>query len=157
VAWLRAHRYVVEIGANNRAPEIDSWAKRAGVVLGSEWCGLTQMQCQIDNKLPFPSGPAGSYNWFLKTNARTVYLQSQRGTYQKLVKGYPVGIFNRARGRVAHITRIVEVVWDGPHTRPPRGFWCIGGNEGRFPGGVKLTFYSYSSIYAGANWLAVRL
>lgn len=153
VAWLRAHLTLVEVGANNRAPLIDTWAKRAGVALGSEWCGLTQMQCQLDNGLPIPAGPAGSYNWFKKTSPRTVYLQNQRGTAVNLVRGYPVGIFNRRLGRVAHITRIVQVV-PGPHPGgPPRGYYCIAGNEGRFPGGVHLTFYPYSAIYAGANWL----
>lgn len=152
-AWLRAHLQLKEVGANNRAPLIDTWARRAGVGLGSEWCGLTQMECQLENGLPIPAGPAGSYNWFLKTSPRTVYLQGQRGTYANMVRGYPAGLFNRRLGRVAHITRIVQVVWNGPHTRPPRGFWCIAGNEGNFPGGVHLTFYPYSSLYAASDWL----
>ena len=35
IAWLRARLGWSEVGANNRAPFIDEWARQAGVVVGT--------------------------------------------------------------------------------------------------------------------------
>lgn len=145
--WLQQHLYLRETAGYNRAPLIDSWARANGNALGSEWCGLTQWACQRAQKLPTPVGPAGSYNWF-KDPKRT------SRNFDSLRVGYCVGIYNTRRGRIAHITRAVELARPIRKGRPARGAWCIGGNEGSGANaGVHLTFYPATGIYASSNWL----
>ncbi len=151
--WLQQHLYLKESTGYNRDPLIDSWARAVGVSLGSEWCGLTQWACQRALKLPTPSGPAGSYNWF-KDPARTYYVQGQRGSLDSIRAGHPLGIYNARRGRIAHITRCISLGRSVRAGRPARAFWCIAGNEGSGANaGVHLTLYPATSIHAAANWL----
>lgn len=151
VAWLREHLDLRETTGYNRDPLIDSWARKAGNALASEWCGLTQMANQIAQKLPYPAGPAGSYNWFKLGSPRNV-LRGTTGSFDSARVGYRVGIFNARRGRIAHITAIEEVYKKRQGNRP-RGAWCIGGNEGSGKNaGVHRTFYPAVNIYALSNW-----
>lgn len=150
-AWLQKHCYIREQG-NNRGPLIDEWAKANGNAYGSEWCGLTQWACQKAQALPTPKGPAGSYNWFL--DPKRTYLLGARGSFDSVREGHCIGIYNARRGRIAHITRAVELARPIRRGRPARGAWCIGGNEGSgAKAGVHLTFYPATSIYAASNWL----
>jgi hypothetical protein len=152
-AWLEQHLYLGETHGYNRAPLIDQWARANGNALGSEWCGLTQWACQQALGLPSPKGPAGSYNWFPPASPRTV-LYGARGTFDSVRVGFNIGIYNARRGRIAHITRAVELARAIRKGRPARGAWCIGGNEGTgATAGVHRTFYPASGIYAAANWL----
>lgn len=152
-AWLEQHLYLRESYGYNRHPVIDGWARANGNALGSEWCGLTQWACQKAQVLPFPKGPAGSYNWFPPTSPRTV-LYGSKGSLDSARVGFCIGIYSARRGRIAHITRAVEVMRPLRKGRPARGFWCIGGNEGTgTKAGVHRTPYPASSIYAASNWL----
>jgi hypothetical protein len=152
-AWLEQHLYLKETHGYNRAPLIDTWARANGNALGSEWCGLTQWGCQQALKLPSPKGPAGSYNWFPPASPRTV-LYGTKGSFDSVRVGFNIGIYNPRRGRIAHITRAVELARPVRKGRPARGAWCIGGNEGSgAKAGVHRTFYPASGIYAAANWL----
>jgi hypothetical protein len=149
--WLQQHSYIREMG-HNRGPLIDEWAKANGNAYGSEWCGLTQWACQKAQGLPTPKGPAGSYNWFL--DRKRTYLLGARGSFDSVRVGHCIGIYNARRGRVAHITRAMELARPIRKGRPARGAWCIGGNEGSGANaGVHLTFYPAPSIYAASNWL----
>jgi hypothetical protein len=152
-AWLEQHLYLKETHGYNRNPVIDSWARANGNALGSEWCGLTQWACQQALKLPSPKGPAGSYNWFPPASPRTV-LYGAKGSFDSVRVGFEIGIFNARRGRIAHITRAVELARPIRKGRPARGAWCIGGNEGTgAKAGMHRTFYPASGIYAASNWL----
>lgn len=151
--WLEQHLYLRESYGYNRHPVIDQWARANGNALGSEWCGLTQWACQQALGLSSPKGPAGSYNWFPPTSPRTV-LYGQRGSFDSVRVGFEIGIYNARRGRIAHITRAVELASPLRKGRPARGAWCIGGNEGTgATAGVHRTFYPAPSIYAASNWL----
>jgi hypothetical protein len=153
IVWLQKHINLRETGGNNRGPLIDSWARACGNDLGSEWCGLTQWADQRANNLPVPVGPAGSYNWF-KDVKRTQYIVNIRGRLDSIPPGWPAGIYNNRKGRIAHIVRIISVVPNEIKGRPPRGFWCIAGNEKSGKNaGVHLTYYPAASIHAAANWL----
>jgi hypothetical protein len=152
-AWLEQHLYLKETHGYNRNPLIDTWARANGNALGSEWCGLTQWACQQSLKLPSPKGPAGSYNWFPPASPRTVFYGT-RGSFDSVQVGFEIGIYNARRGRIAHITRAVELARPIRKGRPARGAWCIGGNEGTGTNaGVHRTFYPATSIYAASNWL----
>jgi hypothetical protein len=129
-AWLEQHLYLRETNGYNRNPLIDTWARANGNALGSEWCGLTQWGCQQALKLP------------------------TKGSFDSVRVGFNIGIYNARRGRIAHITRAVELARPVRKGRPARGAWCIGGNEGSGANaGVHRTFYPASGIYAAANWL----
>jgi hypothetical protein len=145
-SWLTAHLYVRELTGRNDGPFIDALCREGRVALRSPWCGLTQRKVQLTLGLPFPAGAAGSYNWFLD-RSRAVPLDSIR-------PGLCVGIYSSARGRVAHITRVVEVVPPLRKGRPPRGAYCIGGNEGSGSrAGIHRTLYLLSPGLRLSNWL----
>lgn len=147
-AWLKAHLWPVvrEATGHNDGAFIDALCVEGKVAKRSAWCGLTQRKVQATLRLPFPAGAAGSYNWFLD-RSRAVPLDSIRA-------GLCVGIYSPARGRIAHITRVSEVVPPLRKGRRPRGAYCIGGNEGTGTrAGIHRTLYPISSIYALSNWL----
>ncbi|MDO7849036.1 hypothetical protein Q5H92_21910 [Hymenobacter sp. M29] len=144
--WLTAHLWVREATGNNDGPFIDALCAEGHVAKRSAWCGLTQRKVQVTLKLPIPNGAAKAANWFLD-RGRAVPRDSIR-------KGLCAGIFSPARGEIGHITRVAEVVPPLRKGRPPRGAYCIGGNEGTGRNaGIHRNLYPLSSIYALSNWL----
>ncbi len=145
-AWLTPRLYIREATGNNDGPDVWALIKAGGGQPRMPWCGFTQRACQVALKLPYPAGAGGSYNWFLDKR-RAVPLDSIR-------PGLLVGNYSRARGRIAHITRVVQVIPPLRKGRPPRGAYCIGGNEGSGTrAGMHRTLYPMASIYALSNWL----
>lgn len=154
VDWLRQRLGVREVGRNNRGPEVDALVRAGGGDPhdAPEWCGFTQTADQRAHGLPFPSqGMQGAARaWFYASNPRTHYLAGRRGAAEDLQPGDLVGV--AYGGTVHHIMRVAEIVPPLRKGRPPRGFYTIAGNEGRFPGGMHHSFYAAPSIAAGARW-----
>lgn len=141
-AWLTSHLWV----RGYESPFVVGLRRRGGAADGAAWCGLTQREVQRVLGLPWPNGPAGSYNWFLDKR-RAVPRDSVR-------VGLCVAIYSPARGRIGHITRAMELVPPLRKGRPPRGAYCGGGNEGSGPNnGIHRTLYPLGSMYALSNWL----
>ena len=152
IAWLRARLWVREATGHNDGPAVAAIIAANNGNPRDEWCGHTQADAQRSCGLPVPKGSGGSYNWFLD-RVRTFYLVGVRGTLDAIQPGHLVGIYSPKRGRIAHITRAVQVVPPLRKGRPPRGFYCIGGNEGSGTNaGMHLTYYPSGGIHAAANW-----
>lgn len=155
IAWLQARLAIREATGRNDGPAVAALVRAGGGVASQhpEWCGFTQAACQRAHGLPIPArGMQGAARAWFQDAHRTYYLAGQRGALDSIKPGHQAG-FNYGRG-IHHITRFVEVVPPLRKGRPPRGFYTIGGNEGRgLNAGVHRTYYPSQNIAAASNWL----
>ncbi|SNC67369.1 hypothetical protein SAMN06265337_1927 [Hymenobacter gelipurpurascens] len=150
IDWLTARLWFRETHGNNRSPAIDALTKAGGGQLGWPWCGYTQLANQQANKLPFPKEAGAARAWFVD-KLRTYFLVGQRGALDSLRPGHLVGL-SYGNG-INHVTRAVEIFPRLRKGRPPRGAWCIGGNEGRgTTAGIHRTYYAGPAIRAASNY-----
>ena len=154
ITWLTARLNVREATGRNDGPAVAALVRAGGgeANVGLEWCGFTQAADQRAHGLPIPAaGMQGAARAWFADSRRTYYLVGRRGTLASVQPGDLAG-FDYGRG-IHHITRFVEVLPPLRKGRPPRGFYTIGGNEGRgIAAGVHRTYYPAPNIAAGARW-----
>ncbi len=160
VAWLTARLWIREATGRNDGPAVAALVKAGGGVPAQlpEWCGFTQTACQRAHGLPYPGGgmQGAARAWFPLTGpqaARTVYQAGVRGALDSIRVGYKLGFAWRPNPEIHHITLAAEIVKNDIKSRPPRGFWSLGGNEGRGTNaGVHRSYYASPNITAASNW-----
>ena len=163
--WLRQRLDVREITARpgNDGPAVAALIRAGGGEPGEhpEWCGFTQTADQRAHGLPYPGGgmQGAARYWFVdaarRPLPRTQYLAGQRGTLDSIQPGDLVGMaWAGSGGVIHHITRCAELVPALRKGRPPRGFWCLAGNEGHYPNaGLHHTYYNaMGALAAAARW-----
>lgn len=154
IAWLTARLDVREATSRNDGPAVAAIVRAGGGQpnVGLEWCGFTQAADQRANGLPIPAaGMQGAARAWFTDSQRTFYLAGRRGALTSIQPGDLAG-FDYGHG-IHHITRFVEVLPPLRKGRSPRGFYTIGGNEGRgIRAGMHRTYYPATSIAAGARW-----
>jgi hypothetical protein len=154
IDWLTARLAVREATGRNDGPAVAALVRAGGGEpnVGLEWCGFTQAADQRAHGLPIPAaGMQGAARaWFVDPR-RTYYLAGRRGQLTSIAPGDLAG-FDYGHG-IHHITRFAQVMPPLRKGRPPRGFYTIGGNEGRGANaGVHRTYYPATNITAGARW-----
>lgn len=152
--WLTARLGVREATGHNDGPAVAAIVTAGGGVATQrpEWCGFTQAACQRASKLPIPkNGMQGAARAWFADIARTYYRPGVRGGLGDIQPGDLAG-FDYGRG-IHHITRFAQVVPGLRPGRPPKGFYTLGGNEGRGTNaGLHLTYYPAANIAAAARW-----
>jgi len=156
LAWLAERLWVKEATARpgNDGPAVAAIIQAGGGAPAQhpEWCGFTQAADQLAQKLPIPkNGMQGAARAWFWDPVRTYFLAGVRGTVALVMPGDLVG-FDYGRG-IHHIARAKQTVPNEIKSRPPRGFYTLAGNEGRYPtAGLHLTYYPAVNIDAGARW-----
>ncbi|NML67589.1 hypothetical protein HHL22_20505 [Hymenobacter sp. RP-2-7] len=160
--WLRARLGVREASGRNDGPAVAAIIKAGGGVPAQrpEWCGFTQAANQRAHGLPIPAaGMQGAARcWFTDATGkvllpRTFYHVGRRGVLDSIQPGDLVGFAWRPSVIIHHVTRADERVAPLRKGRPPRGFYCLGGNEGRgAKAGLHRTFYFATAVTAAARW-----
>lgn len=154
IQWLVERLSIREATGRNDGPKVAALVTEGGGRWREhpEWCGFTQAADQKAHGLPIPAnGMQGAAAAWFRDPRRTTYLAGVRGALAESQPGDVVG-FNYGRG-IHHITRLKQVVPPERKGRPPRGFYTLGGNEGRGANaGLHLTYYAAPAIAATARW-----
>lgn len=154
IGWLTARLNVREATGRNDGPAVAAIVRAGGGPpnAGLEWCGFTQAAAQRAQRLPIPAaGMQGAARAWFADPGRTYYLAGRRGLLTSIQPGDLAG-FDYGQG-IHHITRFAQVMPPLRKGRPPRGFYTLGGNEGRGTNaGVHRTYYAAPTIAAAARW-----
>lgn len=150
VQWLTRHQWVRETHGNNRSPFIDAMVHMFGGKSGWPWCGYTVLATQKAVGLPAPAGGQKASNCFVDL-ARISYRAGGRYHGDSAKVGHLLGV-SYGNG-INHVTRIKSKVKNEIRSRPPRGYWCLGGNEGSGrAAGILLSYYPFPNVRATSNY-----
>jgi len=156
LAWLTVRLDVREATGRNDGPAVAAIVRAGGGAWQGlpEWCGFTQAADQLANGLLIPKNglQGGARYWFVDP-ARTFFLAGVRGSVTDIAPGDLIGFAWRPSVILHHIVRAQEIVPPLRRGRPPRGMWCLGGNEGRgISAGLHRSYYAAPSLTAAARW-----
>ena len=152
--WLRAHLNVREATGRNDGPAVAAIVRAGGgnPLQRPEWCGFTQTAANRACGLPYPAnGMQGAAAAWFRPGPRLVYQLGTKGSLDSLKPGYKAGLWYGTA--VHHITCLAVEGRPTRRGRAARGWYCLGGNEGRgAEAGLHYTFYSSGSLFAVSNW-----